>query len=146
MEQIEEAITFATNELAPRGAQNPEFLIDLERTMALLAFPDIARFADDLPYAPRPPPDAATLELLKDPVFIPISQLMRRSQRVKVAKELNAAILESQGQGSETKISGLVRLMAWGEERLEKAGVGLPGDDKDRGRKWADQVLSEVGV
>ena len=83
-----------------------------------------------------------TLELLQDPAFIPISQLMRRSQRVKVAKELNAAILESQGQGVETKMTGLVRMMAWGEERLEKAGVGLPLEEKDRGRGWADVVLN----
>jgi hypothetical protein len=67
---------------------------------------------------------------------------MRKSQRVKVAKELNAAILESQGQGMETKLSGLVRLMAWGEEKLEKAGVGLPASDKDKGRKWADAVFA----
>ncbi|RSH90404.1 hypothetical protein EHS25_001009 [Saitozyma podzolica] len=137
------ALEFATNELAPRGAQNPEFLADLERTMALLAFPDLVRFADDAsPPGTHPPPDAATLTLLQDPAFGPISQLMRKSQRVKVAKELNAAILESQGQGMETKLSGLVRLMAWGEEKLEKAGVGLPASDKDKGRKWADAVFS----
>lgn len=116
--------------------------------MGLLAFPDLARFADDAPPPPtsdpipiRPPPDAATLELFKDPVFIPIIALMRRSQRVKVAKELNAAILESQGQGMETKLSGLVRMMSWGEERLEKAGVVLPMEERDRGRKWASAVL-----
>ena len=147
-EKIDEALEFATNELAPRGAQNPEFLGDLERTMGLLAFPDLARFADDSmsPLPARPPPDAATLELFQDPAFIPITQLMRRGQRVRVAKELNAAILESQGEGMETKMSGLVRLMAWGEEKLEKAGVGLPISEKDRGRQWADVVLQgEVG-
>ena len=136
------------NELAPRGAQNPEFLGDLERTMGLLAFPDLARFADDSirPLPARPPPDAATLELFQDPAFIPITQLMRRGQRVKVAKELNAAILESQGQGMETKMSGLVRLMAWGEEKLEKVGVGLPISEKNRGRHWAEVVLhGEMG-
>jgi hypothetical protein len=62
---------------------------------------------------------------------------MRRSQRVKVAKELNAAILESQGLGMETKLSGLVRLMSWGEDRLEKAGLAIPGGE----RGWADEVL-----
>jgi len=143
-EQIDEALAFATTELAPRGAQNQEFLPDLERTMALLAFPDLARFADDSlpPPTTRPPPDAATLELFQDPAFVPIMQLMRRSQRAKVAKELNAAILESQGQGMETKLNGLVRLMSWGEEKLEKAGVGLPAEEKDRGRQWADVVLN----
>lgn len=110
--------------------------------MALLAFPDLARFADDASMTDRPPPDPETLLLLQDPAFAPISQLMRRSQRVKVAKELNAAILESQGQGMETKLSGLVRLMAWGEDKLEKAGVTLPEGEKGRGRQWADAVLS----
>ena len=130
LDRVDEALEFATNELAPRGAENPEFLSDLEKTMALLAFPDLSRFADDaasLPPTGRPAPAEGTLELLKDPVFTPIITLMRRSQRVKVAKELNAAILESQGQGMETRLGGLVRLMSWGEEKLEKGGVSLPG-------------------
>lgn len=103
--------------------------------MALLAFPDLAKFSDDQAHHPTLPP--ATAELLADPAFLPISQLMRRSQRVKVAKELNAAILESQGLGMETKLSGLVRLMSWGEDRLEKAGLAIPGGE----RGWADEVL-----
>lgn len=107
--------------------------------MALLAFPDLAKFADDSAHHPTLPP--ATAELLADPAFAPISQLMRRSQRVKVAKELNAAILESQGLGTETKLGGLVRLMSWGEERLERAGVKVP--EEENGRAWADAVLAE---
>jgi hypothetical protein len=66
---------------------------------------------------------------------------MKRAQRVKVAKELNSAILESQGNGTETKLTGLVKLMSWGEEKLEKAGAGLPAGEKNRGRTWANQVL-----
>lgn len=122
--RIDEALHFATLELAPRGAQNPEFLADLERTMALLAFPNLARE-----------------ENTDDPAYAPITQLMRRTQRIKVAKELNAAILESQGQGMETKVGGLVRLMTWGEDRLNKAGVRV---SDDRGKQWADVVLGEV--
>jgi hypothetical protein len=145
LDKVDEALDFAASELAPRGAENPEFLSDLEKTMALLAFPDLSRFADNatsLSTPVRPAPTEPTLELLKDPVFTPIITLMRRSQRVKVAKELNAAILESQGQGMETRLGGLVRLMSWGEERLEKAGVTLPGEERDKGRKWANAVLS----
>lgn len=123
-DRVEDALQFATLELAPRGAQNPEFLADLERTMALLAFPNLAK-------------DDST----SDPSFAPITGLMKRDQRSKVAKELNAAILESQGQGMETKLAVLVRLMNWGEERLNKHGVGV---NDDRGRQWADLVLSEV--
>lgn len=149
LDKVDEALEFAATELAPRGAQNQEFLVDLERTMALLAFPDVARFADDSPpisvtelVPARPAPDTATLELLKDPAFAPIMALMRRSQRVRVAKELNAAILESQGQGMETRLGGLVRMMSWGEEVIAKAGVTLPGDERDKGRKWASAILS----
>lgn len=123
-DRIDEALQLATLELAPRGAQNPEFLADLERTMALLAFPNLAKE-----------------ELSEDPAFSPITQLMKRTQRVKVAKELNAAILESQGYGMESKLSVLVRLMAWGEQKLIKAGVGV---DDDRGRQWSDVVLNEA--
>ena len=135
----EGALAFATTTLAPRGAQNPEFLADLERAMALLAFPDVARFADDS--ASTSGSAGANEELLQDPAFQPIYALMKRSQRVRVAKELNAAILESQGQGMESRLGGLVRLMCWGEERIEAVGMSLPAEELDKGRKWADRVL-----
>jgi len=35
---VSEALRFAQDELAPRGEENPELLVELERTMALLAF------------------------------------------------------------------------------------------------------------
>ena len=109
--------------------------------MALLAFPDLAKYADDV--NPTQPTDQDTLSLFQDPAFAPIMQLMKRAQRVKVAKELNSAILESQGNGTETKLTGLVQLMAWGEEKLESSGVVLPAGERSRGRNWAGQVLAE---
>ena len=141
VDDLDTALQFATNELAPRGAQHPEFLVDLEKTMALLAFPDLAKYADDV--NPTQPTDQDTLSLFQDPAFAPIMQLMKRAQRVKVAKELNSAILESQGNGTETKLTGLVQLMAWGEEKLESSGVVLPAGERSRGRNWAGQVLAE---
>lgn len=140
LDSLEAALEFATHELAPRGAQHPEFLADLERTMALLAFPDLAKYADDAHSVQ--PTDKDTLALFQDPSFSPITNLMKKSQRIKIAKELNAAILESQGCGMENKLSGLVRLMSWGEEKLEKSGIGLPVEERDKGRKWADEILS----
>jgi hypothetical protein len=140
VDDLDTALQFATNELAPRGAQHPEFLADLEKTMALLAFPDLAKYADDANSIQ--PTDQDTLSLFQDPAFAPIMQLMKRAQRVKVAKELNSAILESQGNGTETKLTGLVKLMSWGEEKLESSGVSLPIGDKTRGRNWAKQVLT----
>lgn len=92
--------------------------------MALLAFPNLAH--EDAP---------------DDSAYGPITQLMKRTQRIKVATELNAAILESQGQGMEPKLGGLVRLMMWGDERLCKAGVGV---SDDRGKQWPDVVLGEL--
>lgn len=106
--------------------------------MALLAFPDLAKFGEDeLDLA-----GTSNAELFSDPVFKPISRLMKRSQRIKVAKELNAAILESQGLGVESKLGGMVRLMSWGEERLESSGVILPQGEEGKGRLWASQVLA----
>lgn len=109
---------FAQSELAPRGEENPEFLSELERTMALLAFDS----------APNPPQ--------------PISDLLHPNQRMRTAGELNAAILESMSQGKEAKIVGLVKLLCWGESMLEervdfpradlKSGLGDPrGKDRD---------------
>ena len=149
VEKIDEALNWATVELAPRGAQNQEFLPDMERVMGLLAFPDLAHFADDAPppadagpIPPCPPVPPATLELFKDKAFAPIMALMKRGQRMKVAKELNASILESQGQSKQTRISGLVKLMGWGEEAISKAGVSLTEEEQYRGRKWANAILS----
>ncbi|KAF8311274.1 lish motif-containing protein, partial [Clavulina sp. PMI_390] len=95
---IEQALIFAQTELAPRGEEHPEFLIELERTMALLAFDA----------TPNLPPA--------------IAELLHPSQRLRTAAEVNSAILKSSSQGTETKLLNLIRLMCWGEGLLsEKA-------------------------
>ncbi|KAJ7103610.1 CTLH/CRA C-terminal to lish motif domain-containing protein [Mycena belliarum] len=94
--QIAEALQFAQAELAPRGQERPEFLPELERTMALLAF-------ESSPSAPSG-----------------IAELLSSAQRMKTAGEVNAAILESLGQGKEVKLVGLLKLMSWGETMLEE--------------------------
>jgi len=91
-----EALVFAQSELAPRSEENPEFLSELERTMALLAFES----------TPNPP--AAVAELLHP------------SQRIRTASELNAAILDSLSQGKEVKLVGLMKLLCWAESILEE--------------------------
>ncbi|GHJ85832.1 hypothetical protein NliqN6_2234 [Naganishia liquefaciens] len=137
-DKTQEALRFASEELAPRGAQNPEFLAELEKTMALLAFPELASFdrlrgddADDDTFVERlatasasAPPTAKP-----PPAWSTLGSLMRKEHRTTVAKELNAAILDSQGQGQETKLSGLVKLMAWTEDALESKGVPISGVD-----------------
>ena len=94
--KIEEAIKFAQQELAPRGEEAPEFLAELERTMALLAFDS----------ATNAPPA--------------IAELLSPAQRLKTAGELNAAILENSNQGKESKLYQLLKIMSWGETMLEE--------------------------
>ncbi|KDR84894.1 hypothetical protein GALMADRAFT_83038 [Galerina marginata CBS 339.88] len=94
--QISEALLFAQEELAPRGEESPEFLSELERTMALLAF-------DSAPNAPAA-----------------IAELLSPAQRMKTAGEVNAAILESLSQGKEVKLVGLLKLLCWGETLLDE--------------------------
>jgi len=89
-------LRFAQEELAPRGEESPEFLAELERTMALLAFESSSAV----------PPA--------------ISDLLSPGQRMKTAGEVNAAILESLSQGREAKLVALLKLLQWGEALLEE--------------------------
>ncbi|KDQ20531.1 hypothetical protein BOTBODRAFT_26549 [Botryobasidium botryosum FD-172 SS1] len=106
--RIDEALLFAQSELAPRSEENPEFLSELERTMALLAFES----------TPNPP--AAVAELLHP------------GQRMRTASELNAAILDSLSQGKEVKLLGLMKLLCWAESMLEEH-VDFPKVDFEAG-------------
>lgn len=68
--QVEEALDFAQDTLAPLGEDDPSLLPELEEVLALLAFPDAA--------------------------FSPLASLLLPEQRQKVASELNSAILATQ--------------------------------------------------
>jgi hypothetical protein len=98
---ITPALTFATTCLAPRAPSNPEFLEDLERTMALLIFPP-------------------------DNLAPPLAALLDPSLRKDVAKKVNEALLHSQGESTRAKIYDLVRLRAWSEEKAREAKKDLP--------------------
>ncbi|KAI9798043.1 MAG: hypothetical protein M1835_005046 [Candelina submexicana] len=109
---ISPALTFATTQLAPRAPTNPEFLEDLERTMALLIFPP-------------------------NNLSPPLAALLEPSLRKSVANSVNEAILTSQGAAREAKIRGIVRVRAWAERRAREAKKDLPstldiGLDPDR--------------
>lgn len=106
---INEALTFAAEELAPRGEEHPDLLPELERTMALLAF-DI----------PKSGP------LSSGPLAAPphVAELLAPSQRLKTAGELNAAILASQSQGRDPKLPQLIKMLQYGEELLGTDGPG----------------------
>eukprot|EP00184_Porphyridium_aerugineum_P006270 CAMPEP_0184700550 /NCGR_PEP_ID=MMETSP0313-20130426/14250_1 /TAXON_ID=2792 /ORGANISM="Porphyridium aerugineum, Strain SAG 1380-2" /LENGTH=233 /DNA_ID=CAMNT_0027160273 /DNA_START=10 /DNA_END=711 /DNA_ORIENTATION=+ len=92
--RVDEAIQFAQEELAPRGEENPEFLSELEKVMALLAF--------------------------DDPSKSPLAELLDQSQRQKTASELNAAILTSQSHERNAKLPGILKLLSWSEAQLSK--------------------------
>jgi hypothetical protein len=98
---ITPALTFATTQLAPRAPTNPEFLEDLERTMALLIFS----------------PDNLEPQL---------AALLHPDLRKNVADQVNKAILASQGQRRNAAIRNLVRLRAWAEDSARECKKDLP--------------------
>ncbi|KZF23285.1 hypothetical protein L228DRAFT_246037 [Xylona heveae TC161] len=98
---ITAALNFATSQLAPRAPTRPEFLEDLERTMALLIFPS-------------------------DSLAPPLAALLDPSLRKAVANRVNEAILSSQGARREAKIRNLVRLRAWAESRARENKKEIP--------------------
>lgn len=95
--KVEEALDFAQEELAPLGEENPSFLEELERTVALLAFEDATK--------------------------CPVGELLDISQRLKIASELNAAILTSQNQEKDPKLLGLLKMLLWAQNQLDEIAV-----------------------
>lgn len=93
-DDVAAALAFAEQELAPRGEENPEFLAELERTMALLAFSDAKAS--------------------------PVAHLLEPAQRQKTASELNAAILDSQCQDKDPKLPAMLKLLMWAQEQLKQ--------------------------
>lgn len=118
---IPEALSFAQTELAPRGEEHPQFLKELERTMALLAFelPRMLLASSSSTISP-PTIDSSAAPPLAMPSGI--AELLDPHQRLKTATELNAAILTSQSHGKEPKLPGLLKMLAWGEELLHERG------------------------
>jgi hypothetical protein len=98
---ITPALTFATTQLAPRAPTNPEFLEDLERTMALLVFP----------------PDNLEPQL---------AAILHPDLRRSVADRVNKAILTCQNQRRDAAIRNLVRLRAWAENSARESKKDLP--------------------
>ncbi|KAF7526208.1 hypothetical protein G7054_g10864 [Neopestalotiopsis clavispora] len=102
-------------ELGPRAPTNPQFLEDLEKTMALVVFSH-----DSL-----------------DPS---LAALLQPDLRRQVADMVNKAILERETSRRETAIRHLVQMRAWSEETVRKdtkkdlparIDLGLNGDDQN---------------
>ena len=98
---INPALEFASAQLAPRAPTNPQFLEDLERTLALLIFP-----ADIL---------SPALASLLDP-----------SLRKDIATRVNEAILQSQGARKEARLRNLVKLRAFAENKARESKKDIP--------------------
>jgi hypothetical protein len=94
-------VEFATKKLGPRATTNRDFLLDLERTMALVIFPH-----DNLQ------PELAAL----------LSSDLRRTTAAKV----NEAMLVRQNQRREAAIRQLVRMRAWAETTARSKNKDLP--------------------
>mmetsp|Transcript_22464 Transcript_22464/g.31303 ORF Transcript_22464/g.31303 Transcript_22464/m.31303 type:complete len:259 (-) Transcript_22464:14-790(-) len=97
---IQEALDFAQKELAPNSEFNPQFMEDLEKTMALLAFEDQSK--------------------------CPLGNLLDGSQRQKTASELNSAILLNLHQEKDPKLPKILQTLKWAQNQLESKGVKFP--------------------
>ncbi|OAA51064.1 CTLH domain-containing protein [Beauveria brongniartii RCEF 3172] len=112
---ISPALKFATEQLGPRAPTNPQFLEELEKTMALLLFP----------------PETLEPQL---------AALLKPDLRRDAADKVNRAILERQSTRREAAIRQLVKMRAWAESAARNRGVSLPdrldvglnADDTDR--------------
>ena len=74
---------------------NPEHLVDLERTMALLIFP----------------PESLTP---------PLAELLQPSLRQKVAKEVNEALLKGGGRKPHATLYDLINHRAWVHQKAQR--------------------------
>ncbi|XP_046858892.1 glucose-induced degradation protein 8 homolog [Xenia sp. Carnegie-2017] len=97
---IDTAVEFAQTEMSQHGKDRPEFLEELERTMALLAFEN----AEDSPFG----------------------DLLHPSQRHRVASELNAALLEEENLPTKPRLSKIIKLLEWSQKELDKNKVKYP--------------------
>ncbi|KAL9061173.1 MAG: hypothetical protein Q9162_000318 [Coniocarpon cinnabarinum] len=115
---ITPAINFASSQLAPIAPSDPQFLADLERTMALLIFPP-------------------------ENLSAPLAGLLDPELRRTVAVEVNHAILEELDCPSEGKLKGLIKLRAWAERRAKEKKLPLPPEGLDF---WSRRPRPENGL
>ena len=97
---IEQALEFSQNVMAELGTENTDYLEELEKTMGLLAY--------------------------ENPEVSPFGDLLNLSQRHMVACELNAAILEAEHLETLPNIAGVVKLLLWSQNELDKKHVNYP--------------------
>ncbi len=98
--KVERALEFSQNIMAELGLENSDFLEELERTMALLAY--------------------------ENPEMSPFGDLLNFSQRHKVASELNAAILEADHQQTNSRLENLLKMLLWVQSELDEKKEKYP--------------------
>lgn len=92
--KVDEALLFAQEELAPHAERNEQYLHQLERTMTLLAF------------------DTNAIDS--------VTELLSPHERQLVASQVNEAILLETGYERENRLSSLLRLLGWAQEKLSE--------------------------
>ncbi|KAL4958009.1 CTLH/CRA C-terminal to lish motif domain-containing protein [Aspergillus filifer] len=95
------ALEFATSQLAPRAPTDPQFLEDLEKTLALLIFP-------------------------KENLTPSLAPLLHSDLRRDIYAKVNAAILRDQGARTEALLCDFARLYAWAEQKAREAKKDIP--------------------
>ena len=90
------AVNFAQTHLAPRAPTKPEFLEDLERTMALLIFD----------------PDKLTR---------PLAALLEPELRQDISQRVNQALLASRGERTKAALYDLVNHRSWANQKAVEA-------------------------
>ncbi|KAI3642762.1 hypothetical protein MP228_012317 [Amoeboaphelidium protococcarum] len=103
---IERVLEFAAEECVPKAVENPTLLEHLEAAMTLLAYPNQEGNEKN-----------------------PVGYLLSMNQRHKVASELNAALLSSQSLEREAKLTSLIRLCGFVENKI--ATQQAPPQSKD---------------
>ncbi|KAL4760533.1 uncharacterized protein BDW70DRAFT_137723 [Aspergillus foveolatus] len=98
---ITPALDFATSQLAPRAPTNPQFLEDLEKTLALLIYP-------------------------KENLTPSLAPLLHSDLRRDIYSKVNAAILQDQGARTEALLCDFARLYAWAEQKAREAKKDIP--------------------
>ncbi|KAK5094590.1 hypothetical protein LTR24_003531 [Lithohypha guttulata] len=110
------ATNFAQCNLSPYTRRDPKFQKDLERAMALLIVPKEVWGSPDL------------LQSEQFSMFGDLSDLIDASQKMEVAKNVNAAILRLQGRRGGSKIHTILQTRAWAEELAREKRIELPRD------------------
>ncbi|OMJ83686.1 hypothetical protein SteCoe_15357 [Stentor coeruleus] len=98
--KISEALAYGQEVLVPTAKGNPELLNELEKALSLLAFSDIQES--------------------------PLAEISSPAYKLKIASDVNAAILKNKGKNQETTSLGQAfKVLEWTQKKLDKT-VSFP--------------------